>query len=146
MLPSWVAPSPDRRRQTRAWVDVERVASTDDRRAEQADETEAHHGGERTLQLDRFDAQVAGAVDAEQHDDEQEQHDDGPGVDDHLDDGHEVGPERDELHGDTEECEDEPERGVHRVAECDDTDGPTEDHHRGREEHHVFEERGITHR
>ncbi len=85
-------------------------------------------------------------VDAEQHDDEQEQHHDRAGVDDHLHDGHEVGPEGDELHGDAEQRQDQAERGVHRVAQGDDADGAAEDHHRGGEEHHVFEKGGVAHR
>ncbi len=55
-------------------------------------------------------------VDAEQHDHEQEQHDDRPGVDDHLHGGEEVRLLGDEVHGDAEQREHEAERGVHRMA------------------------------
>ena len=61
---------------------------------------------ERPLHRDRLDPQVLGAVDAEQHDDEQEQHDDRAGVDDHLHRGEEVGVLGDEQHGDAEQRQD----------------------------------------
>ena len=80
-------------------------------------------------------AQVLGLVDAEQHDHEQEQHDDGAGVDDDLHGGEEVGLHRDEVHGDAEQRQHEAERGVHRVRVQHDPERPAEHHPRRDHEH-----------
>ena len=78
-------------------------------------------------------AEVLGLVDAEQHDHEQEQHDDGAGVDDHLHGGEEVGVLGDEQHGDAEQR-----RRPALSAECtglrehDDADRAAEDDRRRR--------------
>ena len=106
---------PGRRRQAGADRQRRRVAGRHDGSDEQADDADAHHGGERALDRDRVDAQVLGLVDAEQHDHEQEQHDDRAGVDDHLHGGEEVGLHRHEVHGDPEQRQHEAQRGVHRV-------------------------------
>ena len=79
--------------------------------------------GDPLASAQRLDREVLGPVDAEQHDDEQEQHDDGAGVDDHLHGGEEVGLLGDEQHGDAEQREHERQRGVHRVAAEHHTEG-----------------------
>ena len=88
-----------------ARVDHQRILGAHDRRAEQSDEADGHHRGERPLDRDRLDREVDRLVDAEQHDHEQEQHDDRAGVHDHLHRGEEVGLHRDELDGDAEQRE-----------------------------------------
>ncbi len=55
-------------------------------------------------------------VDAEQHDDEQEQDDDRAGVHDHLHRGEELGVLLHEEHGDAEQGHHQHEGGVDRVA------------------------------
>ena len=80
------------------------------------------------LQLERLDLQILGLVDAEQHDDEQEQHDDRAGIDDDLHSGQELGLLGHVHHGDAEQCEDEAQRGVNRMRARDDPDRPGQDH------------------
>ena len=82
---------------------------------DQTDDPAADDDRQRALQLERFDLQVLGLVDAEQHDDEQEQHHDRAGVDDDLHGRQEVGVLGDEQHGDTEQREDQAERGMNRM-------------------------------
>ncbi len=77
-------------------------------------------------------AQVFGLVDAEQHDHEQEQHDDGAGVDDDLHRGQEVGLERDEQDGHAEQREHQAQGAAHRVLAEDDAEGAAQDE-QGRE-------------
>ena len=95
---------------------------------------------QRPLDRQRFDLEVLGPVDAEQHDHEQEQHDDRPGVDDHLHGGEEVRLHGDEVHGDAEQREHEAERGVHRAAAHDDADRPGEHHQRRGDEDEQLQE------
>ena len=69
----------------------------------------------RTLERDRV-AERFLAVDAEQHDHEQEQHDDRAGVHDDLHDREQLRLLLDEEDGDAHERHDEEQRGVHRIA------------------------------
>src|SRR4051812_47837526 len=74
---------------------------------------------------------VAGAeLGPGQHDAEQEQHDDGADVDEHLADGHELGGQQDVLGGHAGEHDDQVEGGVHDVLGGDDAQGGA-DHHQG---------------
>ncbi len=82
-------PGVARRRHAVTRVDGQRIAGTNDRRTDQADETDAHDRGKWPLDRDRLDREVHRLVDAEQHDDEQEQHDDRAGVHDDLHRGEE---------------------------------------------------------
>ena len=70
--------------------------------------------------------QVLLAVDAEEHDHEEEQHHDGAGVDDDLHGGQEVGLLLDEEHGHPEQRHDQHQRGVHGVAGDHHADGAGE--------------------
>ena len=63
----------------------------------------ADRRGRRALAPERLGRELLGLVHAEQHDHEQEQHDDGAGVDDHLHGGQEVGLLRHEEHGHPEQ-------------------------------------------
>ncbi len=84
---------------------------------------------------DRLDREIFGLVDPQEHEHEQEQHDDGAGVDDHLDGGEEVGLLRHEEHSDPEQGGYEGERRVHWVLADDDTDGAAQaDNGRHRED------------
>ena len=78
--------------------------------------------GEGALADERFEVDVLSAIDAEEHDHEQEEHDDGAGVDDDLHRGEEVGRLRDEGDGDADQRHDQAQRGVHGVLHRDDTD------------------------
>ena len=62
---------------------------------------------------------IVGLVDAQQHDDEEEQHHDGPGVDDDLHGGQELGVLGDEQHGHPEQGAHQAQRGVDGVARAD---------------------------
>ena len=95
MLASWPATAPS----AASWPATARPALTDSGGVSRVDTMAAISRptmptpidrGERALDRERLDAQVLGAVDAEQHDHEQEQHDDRAGVDDHLHGGEEV--------------------------------------------------------
>ena len=94
----------------------------------QGEDGGGHDHGRDALAADRLHLQVLGPVDAEQHEDEQEQHDDGAGVDDHLHGGQEVGLLRHEQHGDAEQRGHQRQGGVdgvgaehhaHRAGEAD---------------------------
>ena len=65
-----------------------------------------------------------------EHDAEQEQHDDGADVDEHLGDGDELRGQQDELAGHAGEHDDQPQGGVHDVLGGDDADG-ADDHDGG---------------
>jgi hypothetical protein len=79
-------------------------------------QAEHHEGaGQRALQREWIHGQVLLLVHSEEHDHEEEEHDDGPGVDDHLHGGQEVGPLFDEEDGDPEQRHHEHQRGVHRI-------------------------------
>ena len=82
----------------------------------QAEHARADDPGGDALAAERLDREVLGPVDAEQHQHEQEQHDDGAGVDDHLHGGQEVGLLGHEQHGDAEQRGHERQGRVHRVA------------------------------
>ena len=90
--------------------------------------------GGLALHPERLDLQVLGLVDAEQHDDEQEQHHDRAGVHDHLHRGQELCLLRDVHHGDPEQREDQAERGMNRVRARDHPDRPGQDHQAGTDE------------
>jgi len=68
----------------------------------------------------------------QEHDDEQEQDDDRPGVDDHLEDADELRVEPDEEHGEQEEVRYECARAVHGVLVEDDAERAR---HRERRDH-----------
>ena len=72
------------------WPSAGGLAAEDQARG-RAEHGEADDDGGDALAAERLDREVLGSVDAQQHDHEQEQHDDGAGVDDHLHDGQEVG-------------------------------------------------------
>ena len=79
----------------------------------------------RALEVERL-AQRLLAVDAEQHDHEEEEDHDRARVDDHLHGGDELRALEDEQHRDREERQHEAERGVHRVAAQDHAEAPGE--------------------
>ena len=81
-----------------------------------AEQGEAGDDGEDALADERLVGEVVLAVDAEQHDHEQDQHDDGARVDDDLHGGEELGVLVEEQHGDAEQRRDQAQRRVHRVA------------------------------
>src|SRR5690606_11334689 len=54
-----------------------------------------------------------------EHERDDDEHDDGADVDEHLDEGDELGTEDEMAAGETEPRDDEPERGVHHVARGD---------------------------
>ena len=83
--------------------------------------------GERPLAGKRIALQGFQPVHAQQHDDEQEEHHDGAGVDNHLHDGEEVGRLLHEQHGDAEQRHHEHQGGVDGVAGSDDPDGAGHD-------------------
>ena len=79
----------------------------------QGEDRRADDGGRRPLAAERLGRQVFRLVDAEQHDHEEEEHDDGAGVDDDLHGGEEVGLLGDEQHGDAEQRHHQRQRRVH---------------------------------
>ena len=105
------------------------VARRKDRRDEEGDDGDAEDRRQRPLDRQRLDAQVLRPADAEQHDHEHDQHDDRPGVDDHLHDGEEVRLHRHEVHRDAEQRQHEAERRVDSLVEHDDADRSGDHHH-----------------
>ncbi len=87
--------------------------------------------GEGTLPPQGLLGNVLLAVDAQEHDHEQEQHDDGAGVHDDLDGRQEVGLLLDEEHGHAEQRHHEHQGGVDGVAGHHDADGAGEHDGRG---------------
>ena len=74
-------------------------------------------------------------VNTDEHDDEEEEHDDGPGVNDDLHGGQEIGLLSDEQDRDSEQRLDEHQRRVDRVAGDDHADAADEHRQRRHHEH-----------
>ena len=75
---------------------------------------------------------------AGEHDAEEEEHDDGADVDEHLGGGDELGRQEDVLRGHGGEHRDEVERGVHDVVARDHADAAVHDHRGDRVEEDVL--------
>ena len=100
-----------------------------------AERDRAERDGRRTLERDRIAERLL-AVDAEQHDHEQEQHDDRAGVHDDLHRGEQVSLLLDEEDRHAHQRRNERERGVHGIAGEYHSERAAERHRREDEEDH----------
>src|SRR5581483_6231319 len=91
--------------------------------------------GDRALGLQHVDDPLARPPHTEQHDHEQEQHDDGAGVHDHLNGEQELCGLLDEQHGHAEQRLDEEQRGVDGVAGGHDAEAAGQHDDRRDDEH-----------
>src|SRR3990172_671055 len=100
---------------------------------EDREEEQSQNGREHTLHLPgRMSAQLLSEV--QQHDDEEDQDHDRPGVDDHLEERDELGVEKEIEARDGHQVEGQGERGHYRVAMGDDHDGGDQRQEREHEE------------
>ena len=110
------------------------LGDADDHQQERGQQRGDADAGQDALADERLLAQVLLAVDAEQHDHEQDQHDDGAGVDDDLHGGEELGVLLEEQHRHAEQRRHQAERRVDRVARDHDPDRAGQHDDRGHDE------------
>src|SRR6056300_816918 len=108
---------------------TQRRASSHNCSGDEATDGNTNDHSERPLNLEWFDGEIFCAVNTEQHDDEEEQHHDGPCVDNDLYGREKVGFHRHEVHGYSEQCENKTKSSMNRIAVRNNTNSPSQHHH-----------------